>query len=298
MQIYTNKRVGNTLNIPENISEEEEYDSFISNVKECFPNIEITTLGTLVKNITLCASVRTGQSNRLDPLAKYYEVGMKDIDEEGVVTIEYSKDKKLGPANNYLIEKYHLKENDLLMPYRASRNYKVARVGSNYPAPLVSNSSVIRIEMYEDTPQDIAILLQTYLLTRLVKQFIIPKDPANPHRQYARHLLSPKKLTQLPTPLFHKDMLTSGNIQALFTNNMLLESKGMQLFKKSRELLQCVDKESEELLKLFLYKPHTIPPLLEKKEIVLEKLDEIINRLTELSNRVECPNSKHIPVCP
>ncbi len=275
----------------------EEYNSFFKKVKECFPNIEISTLDTLVKNISLSPSVRTGDIDKLDPLAEYYEVGLRDINDEGLVTIEYSKDKDLGPANNYLIEKYALKENDLLIPYRTSRDYKVARVGNNYPAPLVTNASVIRIEMYEDTPKDIAILIQTYLLTRLVKQYIIPKELYHPGKQYARHLISTKKLAQLPIPKFTNDMLHDNSYEALFKNKKILESRGRQLVDKSRNLLHCVDRRSEELLKLYLYDKQKITPILEKEETVLQKIEELIGELTELTKSVDCSRSKQGSKC-
>ncbi len=274
------------------IDEKEEYNTFYKKVKMCFPRIEITTLDTLVKNISLSPSVRTGDAEKLDSLAQYYEVGLRDIDAEGLVSIQHSKNKQLGAANTYLIKKYALKENDLLVPYRASRDYKVSRVGKDYPAPLVTNASVIRIEMYEDTPKDIAILIQTYLLAWFVKQYIMPKDVYRPHKQYARHLISTKKLAQLPIPKFTSDMLSDGNYEALFKNKKLLESKGRELVKKSTQIFHCIDRESEELLKLFLYDKQKIAPILEKEEILVQKMQQLLDELTQLHEDVDCSRSK------
>ena len=123
--------------------DEKKYQLFLQELKRSFGDIEITTLSELVKNISLSPSVRSGDVNELDTSLKYYEVGLRDIDDMGVVTIEYCKNKKLGPGNRYLIHKYALKENDLLLPYRASRHIKVARVGSHYPASIVTNASII-----------------------------------------------------------------------------------------------------------------------------------------------------------
>ena len=270
------------------IDEKKEYNTFLEKVKTCFPGIEITTLDKLVKKISLSPSVRTGDNDKLDINVKYYEVGMKDSDEEGVVTIEHCKNKKLGAANNYLIEKYTLKENDLLLPYRVSRNYKVLRVGSNYPAPLVTNASVIRIEMHDDTPKDIAMLIQTYLLSWFVQQYVIPKDVYQARRMHPRHLISTKRLSSLPIPKFTGDMLQDGKYEALFKNKQLLESKGIKLVRKSRELLNCVDRENEELLKLYLYEKEKIDPILEKEAIIVQKMQQLLDELTDLTENVDC----------
>ena len=279
------------------IDEKEEYNTFCKKVEMCFPGIEITTLNTLVKNISLSPSVRTGAAEKLDSLAQYYEVGLRDIDAEGLVSIQHSKNKQLGAANTYLIQKYALKENDLLVPYRASRDYKVSRVGKDYPAPLVTNASVIRIEMYEDAPKDIAILIQTYLLAWFVKQYIIPKDVYRPQKQYARHLISTKKLAQLPIPKFTSDMLSDNNYEALFKNKKLLESKGRELTNRSRNILNCVDRKSEELLKLFLYDKQKIAPILEDEENILQKIQKLIDELTELTEIVDCSRTKQGSSC-
>ena len=277
--------------------EEKEYNTFFKKVKICFPDIEITTLDKLVKNISLSPSVRTGEADKLDPSVKYYEVGLRDINEEGLVSIELCKDKQLGAANTYLVEKYALKENDLLIPYRASRDYKVSRVGSNYPAPLVTNASVIRIEMHKNSPKDIAILIQTYLLAWFVKQYILPKELYSPKREYSRHLISTKRLAQLPIPNFTTDMISDGNYEALFKNKKLLESKGRELINRSSNIFHCVDKESEQLLKLFLYDKEEIAPILAKEEILLEKMQDIINMLAELNEEVDCSRINQGPPC-
>ena len=279
------------------IDEKKEYNTFLEKVKTCFPGIEITTLDKLVKKISLSPSVRTGDNDKLDINVKYYEVGMKDSDEEGVVTIEYCKNKKLGAANNYLIEKYTLKENDLLLPYRVSRNYKVLRVGSNYPAPLVTNASVIRIEMHDDTPKDIAMLIQTYLLSWFVQQYVIPKDVYQARRMHPRHLISTKRLSSLPIPKFTGDMLQDGKYEALFKNKQLLESKGIKLVRKSRELLNCVDRENEELLKLYLYEKEKIDPILEKEAIIVQKMQQLLDELADLTENADCSSMHQDPRC-
>ena len=279
------------------IDEKKEYNTFLKKVKTCFPGIEITTLDKLVKKISLSPSVRTGDNDKLDINVKYYEVGMKDSDEKGVVTIEYCKNKKLGAANNYLIEKYTLKENDLLLPYRVSRNYKVLRVGSNYPAPLVTNASVIRIEMHDDTPKDIAMLIQTYLLSWFVQQYVIPKDVYQARRMHPRHLISTKRLSSLPIPKFTGDMLQDGKYEALFKNKQLLESKGIKLVRKSRELLNCVDRENEELLKLYLYEKEKIDPILEKEAIIVQKMQQLLDELADLTENADCSSMHQDPRC-
>lgn len=270
------------------IDEEKEYNTFFNKVKTCFEGIEITTLDKLVKKISLSPSVRTGDQSKLDKDAKYYEVGMKDSDEEGVVTIEHCKNKRLGAANNYLIKKYALKENDLLLPYRVSRDYKVLHVGSNYPAPLVTNASLIRIEMYDDTPKDVAMLIQAYLLSWFVQQYVIPKDVYQAQRMHPRHLISTKRLASLPIPRFTVDMLQDGKYEALFRNKKLLENKGIKLARKSRELLSCVDRKSEDLLKLYLYDKERINPILEKEDMIVQKMQYLLEELTSLTEEIDC----------
>lgn len=258
------------------------YENFLQQLKKSFNNIEITTLGELVKNISLSPSVRGGDKNSLDDNVEYCEVGLRDIDEHNVVTIERYNDKKSGPANKKLVEKYALKENDLLVPYRASRNMKVARFGSNYPVPVVTNASVIHIKMEENTPQDLAILIQAYLSINYVQRYILPKEVYSTESTFKRHLLSINVLKELPVPNFTKVMEKMKGFGELYLRRTAIKNKTVSLRKNSMNLLKVLSKDEDETISLFLRSKDKLPDIQEKEKEILKRLDALLNELVLL----------------
>ena len=273
--------------------EQIEREYLLEKLGKNFPQIQITTLKKLVKNISLSPSVRSGDKNKFDENAKYYEVGLRDIDEHGVITIERCKDKKLGGANNYFINKYTLKENDLLIPYRAAHNIKVARVGSDYPYPLVTNASVIRIEMLKDTPKEFALLIQAYLSIDYVQNYILPKHVHSPERKFSRRLISTKLLAKLPIPHFTKEMVTEGSFSEIYLKHLEIENKLTSLYKESENLIRCLSKEENEIIKLFLYHKKKLPHLLEKDTHILTKINQLLQQIETLRIEVGCEKAKN-----
>ena len=270
-------------------------EHLLKKLDKSFPQMQITTLKKLVKNISLSPSVRSGNKNRLDENARYYEVGLRDIDEHGVITIERCKDKNLGGANNYFIDKYALKENDLLLPYRAALNMKVARVGSGYLYPLVTNASVIRIEMYKETPKELALLIQAYLSISYVKRYILPKRVHSPEKRFSRRLISTKLLAELPIPHFTEEMVAEGGFSEIYLKHLEIENKLTTLFKESRNLIDCLSKDEDETINLFLYHKEKLPPLLEKETHILTKIDQLLLQIETLRIEAGCEKVKNRP---
>ena len=262
-------------------------------LNKSFPQMQITTLKKLVKNISLSPSVRSGNKNRLDENARYYEVGLRDIDEHGVITIERCKDKNLGGANNYFINKYALKENDLLIPYRATLNMKVARVGSDYPLPLVTNASVIRIELFEETPKELALLIQAYLSIHYVQNYILPKHVHSPERRFSRRLISTKLLSELPIPHFTKEMVVEGGFSEIYLKHFEIENKLTSLYKDSKNLIDCLSRDEDETINLFLYHKEKLPSLLEKETHILTKIDQLLLQIETLRIEAGCEKLKN-----
>ena len=270
-------------------------EHLLKKLSKSFPQIQITTLKKLVKNISLSPSVRSGDKNKLDENAKYYEVGLRDIDEHGVITIERCKNKKLGGANNYFINKYALKENDLLLPYRAALNMKVARVGSDYPYPLVTNASVIRIEMHKETPKELALLIQAYLSIHYVQHYILPKHVHSPERRFSRRLISTKLLAELPIPHFTREMVAEGGFSAIYLKHLEIENKLTSLYKESGNLIRCLSKDEDETINLFLYHKQKLPSLLEKETHILTKIDQLLYQIETLHIEAGCEKVKNRP---
>lgn len=273
--------------------DKKKYEAFLQKMKQSFGDMEITTLKELVKNISLSPSVRSGDKNKLDPHINYYEVGLRDIDDQSLITIEQCKNKKLGPANPYLIEKYALKENDLLLPYRASRTLKVARVGNGYPAPLVTNASVIRIEMYEGTSKDLALLIQAYLSIHYVQMYILPARNRPPEPPTSRELISTKRLADLPIPKFTNELVENKNFSDFYLQRLEIENKLLDLVRNSKYLLSCIAKDEEETINLFLHHKEKLPELQRNESNILGKLKELLNEFVLLEE--ECDKPKKFP---
>jgi len=269
--------------------DKEKYETLLQKIKSSFTDIEISTLGKLVKNISLSPSVRSGNKDKLEEDVQYYEVGLRDIDTEGIITVEQCKRKNLGPASRYLVKKYSLKENDLLIPYRASRSIKVARVGSNYPTPLVTNASIIRIEMKEDTSKDLALLIQAYLSIDYVQRYILPKEVYSSKRTFSRHLISIKVLNELPIPRFTEDMVAQKDFAELYLRRISLLSKARSLNKYLRSIIVRIAKDEDETINLFLNSKEKLPHIHKKETNILNKLDELLNEFVLLEKECKTP---------
>jgi len=270
----------------EESSSAERFEGLLEVLAKDFKGIPLTTLDTLVKNISLAPSVRSGPKEKLDPNVKYYEVGLRDINAERVITLEHCKKKNLGPANPYLVQKYALHENDLLLPYRASTDLTIARVGSHYPAAVVTNASVIRIEMKEDTTTELAILIQAYLSISYVKKAILPKEIFSRERRYGRYLISIKTLCALPIPTFTNVMVKDKEFGALYQRRLHLNYMLRVIRGKSMQLLQSFDKDEIETIKLYLHDKNDLPAINEKETYLLKKLDALLNEFVSLQNEL------------
>ena len=270
----------------EESSSTEGFAGLLEALAKDFKGIPLTTLDTLVKNISLAPSVRSGPEEKLDPNVKYYEVGLRDINAERVITLEHCKKKNLGPANPYLVQKYALHENDLLLPYRASTDLTIARVGSHYPAAVVTNASVIRIEMKEDTTTELAILIQAYLSISYVKKAILPKELFSRERRYGRYLISLKKLCALPIPKFTNAMVEDKGFSMLYQRRLQLTHTLLTIRSSSTRLLYSFNKDEIETIKLYLHDKNDLPAINEKETYLLEKLDALLNEFVSLQNEL------------
>ena len=266
----------------ESIENTEKYFELTEQLFDNFPGIKVTTLGEMVKSITLSASVRSGDTSKLDTTTEYYEVGLRDIDDRGVITTELCKNKKLGEANSALIKKYALKENDLLIPYRASRRMKIARMGKNYDLPVVSNVSVIRIEMYEDTPTELAILLQAYLSIDYVQEFLLPSEVYSSKKPFSRHLISTQLLLELPIPAFTSEMLVEGRFSDLYIQNIEINNKIIRMNTELKRLRILFAKKEEETMALYFQKREQVSTTIEKDSSTLKKLNQLLEQLDEI----------------
>lgn len=248
-------------------------------IKLFFPDEEIVTLSDLVKNISNCPSVRRGNKGRLD-FKDYYEVGLRDCNEEGVIEFDPQTKKDLGAANRSMVEKYALRKNDLLLPYRAARHMKIARVEKEYKFPIVTNPSTIRIEMGKESTEEISICIQAYLDLPYVQRYLIP-DSRPSHGK--RAALDIQHLRELPIPKF---MINSHiDYKEIFTTHLEMASIVQKMQRYNSRVYHNIISKKETTAHLFQNSASDVDTLSHDKELKdrLLKLLEDLRQLESIS---------------
>ena len=248
----------------------------LEDITTYFPDHEIITLGDIVKNISNCPSVRGGDKKKLDFL-DYYEVGLRDCNIYGVIEIDPSSKKKLGAANKSMVFKYKLHKNDLLLPYKVSRQIKVARIGKEYDLPMVTNTSTTRIEMYDETPQELAIIIQAYFDLPYVQHYLISSSKAHLSK---RAPLKPQILSELPIPRFQID--SHIDYKTIYNKNAEIQNISTQIYNYSSKLRYSTDVYQETASHFFASSVEESSELL--KDDILNRLKKLLEELKNIED--------------
>jgi len=246
-------------------------------IKLFFSNEEIVTLADLVKNISNCPSVRGGNRDKLD-FYDYYEVGLRDCNEEGVIEFDPETKKDLGAANRSMVYKYALHKNDLLLPYRAARHMKIARVEKEYELPIVTNTSTIRIEMDRESAQEMSICIQAYLDLPYVQDYLIPNSRCHHGK---RPSLKIQYLRELPIPRFKVN--SNLNYQKIFTKNSHMAFIAQEISKYSSMLNYNIRIKKETTAHLFKNSTSNMEDITNDKELQI-KLSRLLKELEQLED--------------
>ncbi len=249
----------------------------IHNIKLFFPNEEIVTLADLVKNISNCPSVRGGNKGKLDFL-DYYEIGLRDCNKDGVIEFDPKTKKDLGAANKIMVQKYALHQNDLLLPYRAAKHMKIARVAKEYDFPIVTNTSTIRIQMHKESTTEMSFYIQAYLDLPYVQHYLIPDSRCNHGK---RPSIKIRYLQELPIPKFQIN--SNIDYQNIFTTHSQMASIAQEIYQYSSMLNYNIRIQKETTAHLFKNSTSNIENISYNKELK-NKMITFLDKLKQLEN--------------
>jgi hypothetical protein len=216
-------------------------------IQEHMPDTKIVTLEELTHSISKVANVRV----RNRTISKYHELGIEDINEEGILSIP-EKPKPYDPANESAIKSQSLHTGDLIFGYRGKLG-KIGLVNKEFDIPVVTNSGMIRITFPEDRLKETPRYVQTYLQSNLIRTYLNTTLDEN-------NKLNVETLKQLPIPYF-EEMLGVSKFSTLFDRRRKMSIEARKIVKEATYLLEKMEDMESETISL-----QTLP---------LEKLSKI-----------------------
>ena len=175
--------------------QEKKYMSLRSILEQEFPPEKIVTLQEMTERISKVSNVRVRSAREIED---YYELGVDDINEEGILTIP-DNPKKVAPANASAIASQRLHRGDLIFGYRGKMG-KVGLVDDEFDVPVVTNNGMMRIRFSEDRKEETPRYVQTYLESPLIRTFL---DNMLEDRKGVK-VLSVETIEALPIPYFEE----------------------------------------------------------------------------------------------
>ncbi len=144
----------------------EKFTALVKILEQEFPRDKLVSLGEMTESISKVSNVRVREGE----VEEYYELGINDISDEGVLTIPENP-KKLAPANESAIKSQGLHGGDLIFGYRGKMG-KVGLVDGEFGVPVVTNNGMMRIRFHEERRDETPRYIQTYLESPLIQSFL------------------------------------------------------------------------------------------------------------------------------
>ncbi len=159
-----------------------------------FPKEKLVSLREMVASVSKVSNVRV----RTRTVEEYHELGIDDVNDEGVLTIP-DEPKKFAPANESAVESQSLHRGDLIFGYRGKMG-RVGLVNEEFDLPIVTNNGMIRIRFSDDRLDETPSYIQTYLESPLIRTFL---DSMLEDRKGVK-VLSVETIESLPIPYFEE----------------------------------------------------------------------------------------------
>ena len=169
------------------------YDALKKILEQEFPLDKLVTLQEMVERVSKVSNVRVRADRTVED---YYELGIDDVNEEGVLVVP-DNPKKFKPANASAIESQRLHRGDLIFGYRGKMG-KVGLIDDEFNIPVVTNNGMIRIRFSDDRRDETPRYIQTYLESPLIRTFL---DSMLEDRNGVK-MLSVETIEALPIPYF------------------------------------------------------------------------------------------------
>ena len=177
------------------LEKEKKYMSLRSILEQEFSPDKIVTLQEIIERVSKVSNVRVRTVREIED---YYELGVDDVNEEGVLVVP-SNPKKFTPANASAVESQRLHRGDLIFGYRGKMG-RVGLVNEEFNTPIVTNNGMIRIRFPDDRLDETPSYVQTYLESPLIRTFL---DSMLEDRKGVK-VLSVETIESLPIPYFEE----------------------------------------------------------------------------------------------
>jgi len=145
---------------------EEKFMALVKILEEEFPRDKLVSLKEMTESISKVSNVRV----RVGEVKEYYELGIDDINDEGVLTIPENP-KKFAPANESAIKSQRLHMGDLIFGYRGKMG-RVGLIDNEFKIPVVTNNGMMRIRFPEERRDETPRHVQAYLESPLIQSFL------------------------------------------------------------------------------------------------------------------------------
>ncbi len=171
------------------------YNALKKILEQEFPHGKLVSLQEMVERVSKVSNVRVRD---IRPVEDYYELGIDDVNDEGLLTIP-DEPKQFKPANASAIESQRLHRGDLIFGYRGKMG-KVGLINDEFNVPVVTNNGMIRIRLTEDRRDETPRYIQTYLESPLIRTFL---DSMLEDRNGVK-VLNVETIEALPIPYFEE----------------------------------------------------------------------------------------------
>ena len=193
-----------------------------------FPADKIVSLQEMLERVSKVSNVRVRKDRTVED---YYEIGIDDVNEEGVLVVP-KQPKKFAPANASAIESQRLHKGDLIFGYRGKMG-KVGLVNDEFNVPVVTNNGMIRIRFPEERKEETPRYVQTYLESPLIRTFL---DSMLEDRKGVK-VLNVETIESLPIPYF-EEMVGITKFSTLINRRKSITQAVKKIIDEAETLLQ------------------------------------------------------------
>lgn len=236
-----------------------------------FPKEKLVRLSEMIASVSKVSNVRV----RTRTVEEYHELGIDDVNDEGVLTIP-DEPKKFAPANESAIESQSLHRGDLIFGYRGKMG-RVGLIDDEFDVPVVTNNGMIRIRFTEERTEETPRYIQTYLESPLIRTFL---DSMLEDRNGVK-VLSVETIEALPIPYF-EEMVGITKFSTLINRRKSITLAVKEVIDEAEVLLQKRKAFESESISLQTKSMEELSVINNEDHVTKDFLDQMTLKLTFL----------------
>lgn len=242
-------------------------------LEQGLPNEKLVRLREMVASVSKVSNVRV----RTKTVEKYYELGIDDVNDEGILTIPVDP-KKFAPANESAIKSQRLHRGDLIFGYRGKMG-KVGLIDNEFDVPAVTNNGMIRIRFSDGRIDETPRYVQTYLESPLIRSFL---DSMLEDRNGVK-VLSVETIEALPIPYF-EEMVGMTKFSTIVNRRKSITLAVKKVIEEAELLLHKRKAFESESISLQTKTPNELTLINEEDHATKDKLNQMKLELTFLGS--------------